>query len=353
MAKKPRGPIPKWKRVGTALVAVLLFALSVEVMKTGAGGLSPLIRGHLAVTSTLDSLGLGWLMAYLVLSGSPAATAAMALLSADALSSLQAFTMITGSRLGASFLVLLIGFIYTLRGHEQRSALSTGVLCFLLTGSVQLLAIPVGMLIMGQGWFDRFRWKVLEDLSASLNWVLDPLLDPAMATLPEWLLFLIGVGLIALSFRLLDRALPQPRLRETGLSQVPRLVYRPEVMFLLGLAITLVTMSVSISIGILVPLSARGYVRRENLIPYILGANVSTLVDTLLAGVLLGDARAVSVVLIHMVSAVLVSLPIVLLAYRPYERLMSRGLAWIIRGKRNFVMFLGIIFVVPIALVLA
>ena len=107
-------------------------------------------------------------------------------------------------------------------------------------------------------------------------------------------------------------------------------------MFLLGLVVTAVTMSVSVSVGILVPLSARGYIRRENLIPYMLGANISTLVDTLAAGVLLGDPRATSVVLVHMVSGILVSLPIVLLIYHPYERGLSRALAWVTRNRRHF-----------------
>jgi sodium-dependent phosphate cotransporter len=351
--EKRRRLVQVSKRAGAGLAALLLFILSVEIMKKGAGGLAPFVQNHLAVTNAADSLGFGWLMAYVILSGSPVAAIAMALLGTGALLPPQALTMVTGSRLGASFIVLLIGFIYVLRGHERKTALSTGILSLLLTGSVQLLALPVGLLLVGQGdWLNRLEWPALTGLYIVLNNVLDPLLGPVTAALPEWLLFLIGVGMIVFSFRLFDKALPQLHLRETGLGQIPRLVYRPVVMFLLGMILTAVTMSVSISIGILVPLSARGYVRRENLIPYILGANISTLVDTLAAALLLCDPRAVTIVLVHMASSILVSLPIVLLAYRPYERAMSRALAWIIRSRRNLVLFLGVIFVVPIVLVL-
>jgi sodium-dependent phosphate cotransporter len=64
------------------------------------------------------------------------------------------------------------------------------------------------------------------------------------------------LDLVTLSFRLFDRAMPQLRLGEnTEFGQIPRLIYRLEVMLLMGLAVTLVTMSVSISVGILVPLS--------------------------------------------------------------------------------------------------
>ncbi len=342
----------KWKKPGLAISGFLLFVLALGLMKEGAGGLAPLLRGHLAVTNTADSMGFGWLMAYLILSGSPVAAAAVALLSADALSPLQTFTMVAGSRLGACLIVLLVGFIYTLRKHERRTALTAGVLSLLLTGSVQLVVLPMGLLILSRGWLDGLSIPALEGLAAGVNRGLEPLLNPLAAFLPDWALFVAGVGLVTLSFRLFDRALPQMRLERTDFGQVPRLVYRPEVMFLMGLAITLVTLSVSISVGILVPLSVRGYMRRENIIPYVMGANISTFVDTLVAAALLGDPRAVTVVATHMVCAAIVSLLLILLAYRSYERAISDALAWITSRRRNLVLFLGVIFVIPVILML-
>ncbi len=342
----------KWRKPALALSGFLLFVFALGLMKEGAGGLAPLLQGRLAITNGADSLGFGWLMAYLVLSGSPVAAAAVALLSAGALSPSYAFTMIAGSRLGASFIVLLIGFIYALRGHERWTVLATGVLSLLLTGSIQLLALPMGLLILSRGWLDHFSLPALDKLAAGVNRGLEPLIDPLAAFLPAWALFVVGVGLVTLSFRLFDQAIPKVHLEKTDFGRTTRLIYRPEVMFLMGLVITLLTMSVSISVGILVPLSARGYIRRENIIPYILGANISTLADTLVAAALLGDPRGVTVVATHMVCATLVSLPIILLAYRPYERGVSRALAWVTHGRRNFAFFLGTIFVVPVILVL-
>lgn len=342
----------KWKKPGLALTGFLLFTFALGLMKDGAGGLEPLMRGHLEITNAADSMGLGWLMAYLVLSGSPVAAAAVALLSARALSSLQAFTMIAGSRLGASFIVLLVGFIYALRGHERWTALTAGVLSLLLAGSIQLVALPLGLLVLSLGWLNDLSIPILEGLAAGINRGLEPLIDPIAAFLPGWALFITGVGLVTLSFRLFDHAMPQMRLEKTNLGRVSRLVYRPEVMFMMGLVITLVTMSVSISVGILVPLSARGYMRRENIIPYILGANISTLADTLIAAALLGDSRALTVVMTHMVCAAIVSVFLILLAYRPYERAISDALTWITRNHRNFAFFIGIIFIVPVVLIL-
>lgn len=341
------------RRGGIGLIAVMLFVLALEMMKSGASVLTPLLRGHLNIEHAADCLGLGWLMAYVVMSGSPAAAIAMTLLSADALTQIQSFTMVTGSRLGASFIVLLLGFIYAVRGHERWTVLSTGVLSLLLTASVQLPAIAVGVFILRQGWLNSLHWSWLGRLSVGINALLNPVMNPLSATLPSWALFVGGGLLITGSFQLFDKALPELHFERAGLHQTSRLIYRPVVMFLLGLLVTLLTLSVSVSIGILVPLSARGYVRRENIMPYILGANVSTMVDTLAAAVLLGTPQAVTVVVAHVASATLVSLPIVLLAYKPYRKLMSETLEWTMRSRRNFAIFLATLFLVPIALILS
>lgn len=353
MKRSWRPTIATARRATVGLVAILLFILALEMMKSGASALTPLLRGHLDIEHAADCLGLGWLMAYLVLSGSPAAAIAMALLSAGGLTQIQAFAMVTGSRLGASLIVLLIGFIYTVRGHERWTVLSTGVLSLLLTASVQLPAMAIGAFLLHQGWLDALHWAWLSQLSLGINALINPVMHPMTTLLPQWALFIVGSVLITLSLQLFDKALPELRFEKAGLHQTSQLIYRPVVMFLLGLAVTLVTLSVSVSIGILVPLSARGYVRRENIMPYVLGANVSTMIDTLAAAVLLGAPQAVTVVAAHMASAIIVSLPIVILAYEPYKRLMSNALEWTMESRRNFAIFLGLFFLIPIALILS
>ncbi len=54
-------------------------------------------------------------------------------------------------------------------------------------------------------------------------------------------------------------------------------------MFAFGTLVTLVTLSVSLSVTILVPLALKGYVRRDKVIPYVMGANIATWIDTLFA----------------------------------------------------------------------
>ena len=64
--------------LASAVAALLLFLVSLAVMREGVRGLAPLGRGCLSVSNTLDRMGFGWLGAYLILSGSPMATDALA-----------------------------------------------------------------------------------------------------------------------------------------------------------------------------------------------------------------------------------------------------------------------------------
>jgi Na+/phosphate symporter len=131
---------------------------------------------------------------------------------------------------------------------------------------------------------------------------------------------------------------------------VSRLVYQPWVMFLLGAGITMISMSVSVSLSILVPLSQRGFVRRENVIPYIMGANITTFVDTLLAAVLLNNPAAFAVVLAEMTSIMIVSMIILTLFFRFYQEKMLDLVNGISGNNRNLAIFMVTILIVPVIL---
>jgi Na+/phosphate symporter len=141
-------------------------------------------------------------------------------------------------------------------------------------------------------------------------------------------------------------------IKESQVGRMSSMVYRPWVMFALGASITLVSMSVSVSLSILVPLSNRGFIRRENVIPYIMGANITTFVDTLLASVLLNNPPAFTVVFVEMFSISLVSIIVLATMYHRYERTMLSFVSWVTASNRNLALFMATIFAIPIVLML-
>jgi uncharacterized membrane protein YjfL (UPF0719 family) len=109
---------------------------------------------------------------------------------------------------------------------------------------------------------------------------------------------------------------------------------------------------VSVSLSILVPLSAKGLVRRENTLPYIMGANITTFIDTLVAAFVTGGPAAFMIVLVEMVSVALLSLVVLLCCYRPFQRSILQLQERIIRDNRSLATFLCIMLIIPIILLL-
>lgn len=337
-------------KVGLFVVSLFLFILAITLMKEGSRELAPLVRDLFHVTNPVNSLGFGWLFAYIVMSGSPVAAAALTFFDAGVIDQLSAFTMITGSRLGASFIVLFIGFIYVLRGRSRVNSLGMGLLSLTVTGSTFLVALLVGLPILQSGWLASIEVSSGGLLTSVTSVIFDPIVDMFLTLLPRWSLFLLGFVIIIISFNLFDKCLPQMSLKESHVGRMSRLVYQPWVMFLLGAGLTLISMSVSVSLSILVPLSQRGFVRRENVIPYIMGANITTFIDTLLAAALLNNPAAFDIVLAQMLSITIVSLFILALFFGRYQERMLDLVNGITGNSRYLAIFMVTILIVPIIL---
>ncbi len=328
--------------------SLLIFILSLKLIQSGVSAIEPFVRDTLSVTNPLNSLGFGWLLAYALLSGSPAAAIAMTFLDDGSITSLEAFTMIAGSRLGAGMFVLLIGGFYVWRGQEVRSSLSIGMLSLLLTASIQIPALAVGYILLESGVLDPidFRFGMLNALDSLFN----PVLELAQNLLPTLGVFFVGVLCLLLAFRLFDRSLPQPEIGDRGFDKLPTLLYRPLVMFLLGMLITMMTFSVAVSVGLLVPLSARGLIRRENLIPYIMGCNVSTYLDTLVIAMLLGTNEGMRVVLAAMLANAIVTTAILLIGFRPFQTGIDNSVSWSLESLKHVGIVIALLLGIPVIL---
>jgi sodium-dependent phosphate cotransporter len=346
-----------WKHIKVGklvlfMMSLFLFTLAITLMKDGTHSFAPLLQSTFYISSAANCFGFGWLSAYLIMSGSPVAAASLAFFDVGLVDKMGAFAMIGGSRIGASFIVLLIGFLYVLRGRDRATSLSMGLLSLIITGTTYIPAMGIGAIILQKGWLDDIQLRSGTMLQSATDVTIEPIVNFTTEIVPGWGAFLLGLGLILISFNLFDKCLPQMAIKERQLGWMSRLVYRPIVMFALGALVTLVSMSVSISLSVLVPLSNRGFVRRENVIPYIMGANITTFIDTLLAGILLGNPTAFTVVFVGMLTIAAVAL-LILVAFQRQYRQMTLGIVnWIIASNRNLGLFIFTIFFIPIILVL-
>jgi solute carrier family 34 (sodium-dependent phosphate cotransporter) len=344
-----------WRSRLTKLVSVVaalfLFILAIQLMKKGAGAIAPRLAASGLFDNAIQTLGLGWLGAYLVLSGSPIAATALTFHHAGAITELQTFSMLSGSRLGASFIVLLVGFLYAIRSPNRRESLGMGVLALSMTAIVYIPGIALGYGILKSGLLDGINWTASAELQGAIDVGWGWIVKFAETNVPAPLLFPVGLGVILVSFKLLDQVLPSLD-GERHADTRSQWLKRPWPMFFLGSLAALLTLSVSVALTVLVPLASKGFIKREEAIPYIAGANITTLADTLVAAMLLGRASGVHVVLAEAIAVALITIAYLAFFYRPLQRGIMALDEWAVRTNPRLWLFVGILFLVPLALLI-
>ena len=333
-------------RVFYVALALAMFILALELLTSGASNVESLLL-RLNVGGTTNLFGFGWLGAYVMLSGSPVAATSLGLFSGGAISDLESFAMITGSRFGASFIVLLVGFVYYIRHQRNPDGLYIGVVALLVTFTIYTPSLLLGLVALDQGWFDGVNVGAPPGLATLTQDTVGRVADSALDLMPGLLVFLLGAGALLIAFQLFDRVLPNLEPPGPRLERVLVFFHRPLAMFVMGGLVTLLTLSVSISLTLLVPLSMKGIVRRHGIVPYVMGANITTFIDTLFAAVILDAPRAVTVVVIQMVLTTAVSLVVLVLLYQPYQRAILGLARRLTANRRSFAAFLVAIFLVP------
>jgi sodium-dependent phosphate cotransporter len=298
-------------RALAALATVLLFLFAVQLLGTATATFADVLGRVLerVVTNGPSALGLAWVVTYALTNGSVVAALALSLFSTDLVTASQLYLMIAGSRLGGAGFVVVVGALDYVQKERYsfRKAVSMGVLTFLLTHSVYVPATLFGWLLLPRlqpalrGWsrevgFETWAPNAFEPATVAVTRLVGG--GPA---------FLLALAILFVSLNLFDRllsAVPTEDLRRYVFQHFER----RWVALGLGVLVTGATTSVAFSLGVVVPLYNRGYVKRREILPYVLGANLGTLFDTLIVAVVLNSSTGVAVVLTVIWTATVVTL---------------------------------------------
>jgi solute carrier family 34 (sodium-dependent phosphate cotransporter) len=359
--KAQAGRAARWwiwgRRVGILTGGLFLFVGALQLMKTGAAALDVLQPGSILVENAASTLGLGWLGAVVMLSGSPMAATSLTLVAAgeergSGLSEFEGFTMVMGSRLGAAFVVLLVAVLYALRAGEghRRAPVATAVLALTATAVVYVPATALGGALLSWGPLASLELGFPSAFVDLIDLLYGRLTDLA-EDLPAAAVFLAGLAILLLAFKLIDLALPA--LDDAAVTRRPAWLRRTWPMFALGAGIGLVTMSVSVSLSLLVPLVAKNVVRREFIVPYIMGANITTLGDTLLAAFALDSPAAVRVLLAALLATTAVSLAVLAFLYRPVWGALWGTQTAVTASRSRLGLFTGAVLLLPLLAIAA
>lgn len=340
-------------RILLGVAGILFFILGIELMKTTAGDLAGTLQPIFGTFAgrPWHALAFGWLAAYVVLSGSPVAAFTLGLYSSNPplIDETTAYFMIMGSRLGAAFIVLAIGAVALARGQPREKCLAMGVLSFLVTYSIYIPALLLGWGLIQLGalrWFELATPTPVLDL---ISWIFDPAVALVIRLRGPILGFLVALVAIYAGLALFDRAFGRREERELKSPRIHLYLRRPMLSFVIGALVTLASTSVSLSFGLLVPLYLHGYIDRREIVPYMMGANITTFIDTLIAAFVLGGGLAANIVFIEMASVFFFSI-LALNSYGRYSQAVDAAYRFVFHKNWALGAFIILLFAVPLFL---
>jgi len=321
-------------------------------MKTAATQLDFLGSGEVLVQNAGATFGLGWVGALVVLSGGPVIATGLTLVAAASITEVQGFTMMTGARLGAAFVVLVVAVIYALRGGSghRYKPVSTAIIALSTTAVTYTPAAVVGLFLLRFPAFQEIIVSSPRQFTNLVDAVYGGLLD-YIGAWPPLLVFVGGLALLVLSFRFVDAVIPDLSGESLGRRWGAWLTQKWP-MFILGCLVAIVTMSVSVALTLLVPLVAKKGVRREHIVPYIMGANIGTLGDSLFLALALDSPGAVRIVVAGIITTAAMSVLILAFFYARLNSLIFEIQARVMRTRKRVAAFTASLFLVPLVIVI-
>lgn len=303
----------------TVLVVTLLygFLVGVKALETGINAFGADFAERLFdnVTHPVAGLFAGILATVLVQSSSVSTATIVGLVGAGALPLASAVPMVMGANIGTTVTNTLVSLGHVRQGSEFRRAFAGATVhdfFNLLAVSVALpLELTTGFLsrsaeaitaLLGRG--ESLSGVTVESpIKAAVGWPVDlaeSVLDGTSAALHGTLLLVMGLALIFSALSLITRTM-----RALMAGRIERSMNRMldkgagVGAMLLGVVVTILVQSSSITTSILIPMLAAGILTLKNAYPVTLGANLGTTITALLASVAAVAPEALTIALVH------------------------------------------------------
>ena len=293
-----------------ALFALLyLFILSISLL----GGSFKLFGKDFAdaifqaTSNPIVGLMIGVLATAIIQSSSTTTSIIVGLVASGALTFEGSIPMVMGANIGTSLTNILVSLGHISRSDEFRRAFAGSMLhdFFNVCAVIVLLPLQMSFDIIGKSAL------FLTDIFANFGGL--KFYSPLKAItqpITKYIIHLTGdSGLISviIAFVFLFVALHfiVKVLKSMVLSKVEKFFQRyifrtPILSFMLGVALTTLVQSSSITTSIVIPLIGAGVISIPQIYPYLLGANVGTTITAFLASFVTGSPEAVSVAFAHL-----------------------------------------------------
>lgn len=298
------------KRVVLVTIVLYIFLLSIKLMGIsfklfGTGFAEQLIA---LTTNPFVALFIGILATSIVQSSSVSTSIVVGLVAGDALTIQSAVFIIMGANIGTSVTCAIVALAHITKKREFRNAFEIATVHDLFNFILVLFFFPLELIFHPLQNAATYFTSVFVgsnlavQFESPLNYIINPVavwVQHLLADNPI-IILVISLGLIFAALRSFVK-LMRP-LAETELKHLlhKHLFSTPIRGFGVGLLLTVVVQSSSVTSSLIVPVVGIGLLTLEQTFPYILGANVGTTFTAIMASIVTGSPAALTVAIFHL-----------------------------------------------------
>jgi len=369
-------PGESWLRAAVVGLLLFIFLCGIRGMSTGFEGLGGDVLGTFfqATENPFVALVVGILATTLMQSSSVTTSMVVALVAApdNPLPIANAIPMIMGANIGTTVTNTIVALGHMGRPEEFRRAYAAAT-ChdffnFMAVAVLLPLEIMTGFLaklshtlagVVGTGGGGTYA----NPLKVAAKAVVNPVKDAIYGVIPgeqiaSLVMSLVSMGAIFLALYFLVKLLRNAAASRVQVYMTRALDASPYIAMLVGMVMTVIVQSSSITTSLMVPLAGARIVTLRQVFPVTLGANIGTTVTALLASMAAPPetaALAVQIALVHLIfNLTAIAMIFIVPAIREIPLRAAQGLANLaVRSKKLAILYLVLLFYVLPALLVA
>jgi len=318
---QPPRDLPAWQRTLQVLALLFVFLVGVQGMGSGFKGLGKdlLDSFFLATSNPFVGLLIGLLGTTLVQSSSVSTSMIVAMVAAPehALPIQNAIPMVMGANIGTTVTNTIVALAHMGRPDEFRRAFAAATCHDFFNWMTVAILLP---LEMATGMLDKLSGVIAGSFELGSGTKLpNPIKDATKAVVKPLTkglesifghdrvaaiaLILVSIVIIYVALMLLVKVLRELAATRMQVYMSRSLDASPLIAMLIGVVVTVMVQSSSITTSVLVPLAGAGVITLPQIFPVTLGANVGTTVTAFLASLAVSSGSAalgVQIALVHL-----------------------------------------------------
>lgn len=350
----------RYRNFVVSLLSIYFFVSSIVLIKCSAVcmGESLAEKIMLLMNDTTSSVFTGWIATTLLQSSGAFDSTIVAFVSGGAIPLSLAVAAIIGAEVGTSATSLFVSVIgYARRKSQLSASFNVSIAHFLYNLFTLMLFYPAelyfgtftGIAEAGSSIFIRATWL---NYVPSLLDIATPWAEPLLKVIPGWVGLILGVAILVVSLWGLERSMTQLFSMPTSWNLIRATFTKPLRAFVAGFFFTILVPSTSVMVSLLVPLAASGVIGANYyILPYILGANIGTVFDVMVAALATGNPAALGVWLVHL-TINLIGAIIFLPLLKPFSSLVRWSSQQVALSLRRTVAFVIAFHLIPIIAIL-